>query len=94
EAVAAAPEAIAASAEAVTAAAAEAAFLKPAAELVTAADIVALVSAATAALSAAPSVETHLIQILSSAQSPVRTTASGRTRKGLRAGPLAHRRVA
>jgi hypothetical protein len=48
-------------------------------------DEIALVSAASAALAAPPSIETHLIQVLSSAQSPVRTTALGRTRKGLRA---------
>jgi hypothetical protein len=96
EAVAAAAITAAAAAEAVataTAAAAEAASFKSAAELVTAADIVALVFAATAALTAAPSVETHLSQILSSAHSPVRTTALGKTRKGLRTVSPAHCRL-
>ena len=54
-----------------------------AAEVAVFTETVALVSAAPAALSAAPSVETHPFYILSCARSPVKTTAPGKARNGL-----------
>ena len=47
------------------------------AEILTAADIVALVSAATAALATAPSVKTHLVSYFPAPESPFETTALG-----------------
>ena len=80
EAIAAAVIAAATAAEAITTAPAAtiaAAFPEPAAAEIILAETVAFVFAAPAALSAAPSVETHLSQLLSCAQTPVKTTAPG-----------------
>ena len=63
--------------ESFTITAAEAASFKSAAEILTAADIVALVSAATAALATAPSVKTHLVSYFPAPESPFETTALG-----------------